>query len=100
MPRADTTTIGVPIPSPRACSMTFQPSRPGQHQVEDTDVRPLVAQPREPGLAVGDPDGVEPRRLEMTSHPLGDEIVVLDDQDLRHAPKVWRRPVVHGDDER
>ena len=59
----------------------------GQHQVEHADVRPLVAQPRKAGLAVRDPDGVEPRRLEMTRHPLGDQVVVLDDQDLRHPPE-------------
>jgi hypothetical protein len=55
-----------------------------KHQVEDAYVRPLVAQPREAGLPVGDPDGVEPGRLEVPRHPAGDDVVVFDDQDLRH----------------
>ena len=76
------------------------PVEAGQHEVEHADVRSLVTQPGEAGLAVRDPDGVEPGRLEMTRHPLGDQVVVLDDQDLRHPPKVWPRAVVCGDDER
>ena len=59
--------------------------RAGQHQVEHADVRPLVAQPREPGLAVRDAERVEARDREVPRHPLGDHVVVLDDQDLRHA---------------
>ena len=43
----------------------------GEHEVEDADVGPLVAEPREPGLAVGDADGVEPRGLEMARHARG-----------------------------
>ena len=58
----------------------------GKHQVEHADVGPLVAEAREPGLAVRDADRVEPRRLEVARHPLGDDVVVLDDQDLRHPP--------------
>ena len=57
----------------------------GQHQVEHADVGTLEAQPGQAGLAVGDADGVEPGRLEVTRHALGDDVVVLDDQDLRHA---------------
>ena len=56
----------------------------GQHEVEDADVGPLVAKARESGLAVGDADRVEPGRLEVTRHPAGDDVVVFDDQDLRH----------------
>ena len=57
----------------------------GEHEVEDADVGPLVAQTGEPGLAVRDPDGVEPGRLEVSRHPAGDDVVVFDDQDFRHA---------------
>ena len=55
-----------------------------QHQVEDADVRPLVAQARDPGFAVSDPERVEPGVGEVARHALGDELIVLDDQDLRH----------------
>ena len=81
--------MGVPIPSPRACSITFQPSRPGKHQVEHADVGSLVAEAGEAGLAVRDPDRVEARRLEVAGHALGDDVVVLDDQDLRHLVHKW-----------
>ena len=57
----------------------------GEHEVEDADVRPLVAQTSEPGLAVRDPHGVEPSRLEVPRHPASDDVVVFDDQDFRHA---------------
>ena len=69
---------------------------PREHEIEDADVGPLVAQPREPRLAVRDADGVEARRLEMASHPAGDDIVVLDDQDLRHAGGIMRLPGAPG----
>jgi hypothetical protein len=69
LPRALTTTIGVPMPS-------------------DADVRPLVAEPRDPGLAVPDPQRVEPRVGEVARHGLGDELVVLDYQDLRHCARI------------
>ena len=36
------------------------------------------------GLAVGDPDGVEAGRLQVPRHSAGDDVVVFDDQDLRH----------------
>ena len=57
----------------------------GEHQVEHADVGPFVPEAREPGLPVRDADRVEPRRLEMTCHALGDDVIVLDDQDLRQA---------------
>ena len=71
----------------------------GEHQVEDADVGALVAQPREPGLAVRDADRVEAGRMEVTRHPLGDDVVVLDDQDLRHldAIMVVKRGARGGD---
>ena len=71
-------------PSERACSMTRQPSIPGKHEVEHADVGPLVAKAGEPGLAVRDADRVEARRLEVARHAASDDVVVLDDQDLRH----------------
>ena len=57
---------------------------PGEHEVEDADVGPLVAQACEARLAVGHPDGVETRRLEVPRHAAGDDVVVFDDQDFRH----------------
>ncbi len=57
---------------------------PGEHEVEDADVGPLVAQAGQPGLAVGYAYRVEAGRLEVARHPAGDDVVVLDDQDLRH----------------
>ena len=56
----------------------------GQHQVEHADVGPLEAQPGETGLAVRDAHRVEAGGLQMARHALGDDVVVLDDQDLRH----------------
>ena len=56
----------------------------GKHEVEDADVRALVAQAGQAGLAVGDADGIEPRRLEVSRHPTCDDVVVFDDQDFRH----------------
>ena len=55
-----------------------------KHQVEDADVGPLVAKSRQAGLAVRDAHGVESGRLEVPRHPAGDDVVVFDDQDLRH----------------
>ena len=63
-----------------------------EHQVEHADVGLLVAEPREAGLAVRDADRVEPGGGQVARHPLGDDVVVLDDQHLR--------PHVHHADER
>ena len=57
----------------------------GEHQVEHADVGLLVAEPGEPGLAVRDADGVEAGGGQVPRHALGDDVVVLDDQHLRHA---------------
>ena len=65
---------------------------PRQHQVEHADVRPLVTQPREPGLPLVHPERVEARRREVSRHPLGDDVVVLDDQHLRHVKLDSARP--------
>jgi hypothetical protein len=59
----------------------------GKHQVEHADVGPLVAQPRERCRALADPDRIEPGRAKMSRNAVRDDIVVLDEQDLRH-----RRP--------
>ena len=56
----------------------------GQHQVEDADVGVLVAEPREPDLPRADGDGIEARRAQVVGHSAGDDLVVLDDQDLCH----------------
>ena len=73
-----------------ACLLDHLPAvEAGEHQVEDADVGALVAEPCEPRLAVRDPDRVEPGRLEVPRHPLGDDVVVLDDQDLRHLTRKW-----------
>ena len=39
---------------------------------------------REAGVTARDMQWVEPRRLEVAGHPLGDDVVVLDDEHLRH----------------
>ena len=58
----------------------------GQHQVEHADVGVLEPEPGEPELAAADDDRVESRRRQVLGHPVRDHIVVLDDQDLGHAP--------------
>ncbi len=68
-----------------------------QHQVEDADVRLLVAEACEPRLAVGHADRVEAGLLEVARHAVGDHVVVLDDEHLRHhgnddGPRGWRGP--------
>ena len=47
--------------------------------------RPLVAEPCETGLPIRDPDRVEPGGRQVPRHALGDYVVVLDDENLRHA---------------
>ena len=42
----------------------------------------LEAEPGEPRFPVCDTDCVEPGGLEVTGHPVGDDVVVLDDQDF------------------
>jgi hypothetical protein len=59
---------------------------PRKHQVEHADVRALVAEAGESGFPVRDADGIEPGGVQVARHPLGDDVVVLDDQDLRHPP--------------
>ena len=58
----------------------------GQHQVEDADVRVLVAQAGEPELAAADDDRVEAGGHEVAGHAVRDHVVVFDDQDLGHVP--------------
>ncbi len=55
-----------------------------EHQVEHADIGALEAEAGKPGLAVGDAHRVESGGLEVARHALGDDVVVLDDQDLRH----------------
>jgi len=55
-----------------------------QHEVEHAHVRVLVAQPGEARLAVRDADRVEAGGSKVARHALGDHVVILDDQDLRH----------------
>ncbi len=59
--------------------------RAGQHQVDDADIGAFVPQPRQPLGAVRDADRLEAGLGQVTSHPLGDDFVVLDDQNLRHT---------------
>src|SRR2546423_2918693 len=54
------------------------------HQVEDADVGPLVAEAREPLLALRHPERVEARRRQVPRHALADDLVVLDDEHLGH----------------
>ena len=85
VPRALTTTIGVPIPSPARLLDHAPAVDAREHQVEDAHVGLLVAEPGEAGLAVRDADGVEAGRRQVARHALGDHVVVLDDQNLRHT---------------
>ncbi len=61
------------------------PVEPRQHEVDDAHVRVLEAQPRQARLTVVDDDRLEARSRQVTRHALGDDVVVLDDQDLRHT---------------
>src|ERR687888_579435 len=54
------------------------------HQIEDADVRPLVAKAREALLALRHPEWVEARRRQVSRHALADDLVVLDDEHLGH----------------
>ena len=56
----------------------------GKHQVEDAHVGMLVAQAGETRLAVRHAHRLEAGRAQVARHALGDHVVVLDDQDLRH----------------
>ncbi len=76
--------IGVPMPSPRDGLDELPAVAPRQHEVEDTDVGLLEAQPRQALLAARRRGRVEPGGLEMLHHPACDDLVVLDDQDLGH----------------
>jgi hypothetical protein len=60
------------------------PVAPGEHEVEHTDVRPLEPELRHALVALPDHDGLEPAGREVPGHALGDDVVVLDDQDSRH----------------
>jgi len=92
LPRALTTTIGVPMPLAAGCLDQLPAVEERQHQVEDADVGTLEAQPRDAGLAVPDPQRVEPGLGKVRSHALGDELIVLDDQYLRHLAHPRPRP--------
>ena len=69
-----------------ACLLDHLPAvEPGQHQIEHADVGPLEAESRQTRLPVRHADCVEAGRLQVARHPLSDDVVVLDDQDLCHA---------------
>src|SRR6185437_15696621 len=57
----------------------------GQHQVEHADVGLLVAKSGEAELAAPDDEGVEAGRGEVAGHAVGDDAVVLDDEDFGHV---------------
>src|SRR5262249_41157920 len=67
-----------------------------EHEVEDADIRSLEAESLDAGLAVRDGDRVETSRLEMPRHAAGDDVVVLDDQHLGHAPGIVNGPRAAG----
>src|SRR5581483_7568457 len=69
---------------------------PGQHEIEDAGVRLLVAEAGESLFAVADPDRLEPGGGEVAGHPLGDDLVVLDDEHLRHRHHYRDMPWSHG----
>ena len=68
----------------------------GKHQVEHANLRPLVAQTRQRSPAVAHPDRIEAGGAQVARHPIRDDLVVLDDQDLRHPPHLPGRTAVHG----
>ena len=77
--------IGVPTPF-RPGRLDQTPSvHPGEHQVDDADIGRLEAQTAEARVAVRDDLRVEVRQREVVRHGLGDDVVVFDDQDLRHT---------------
>src|SRR5206468_12812805 len=55
-----------------------------KHQVEDAHVWLLVAKTLEAGPAARDPVGLETRGAKVTRHPVGDDLVVLDNQNPGH----------------
>ena len=63
-----------------------------EHQIEHADVGLLVAKPRETLRPVPDGHRIEAGGAEMARHSLGDDLVVLDDQNLRHACSIIGRP--------
>ena len=81
-PRAQTATIGVVSLPPALSGSPSSRRARQQHEVEDAHVRALVPQSRDPGFAVSDPERIETgrRRGALAIH-LGDQLVVLDDQD-------------------
>ena len=68
----------------------------GEHEIEDARVGLLVSESRESLLAVGDPDRVESGRAEVSRHPLGDDLVVFDDEHLGHRCHYRDMPVRDG----
>ena len=71
--------------SPRRGRLDQLPAvEPGQHQVEHAASGFSKRSRARPDLAAPDHDRVEPRGAEVTRHAMGDHLVVLDDQDLRH----------------
>ena len=64
-----------------------------QHQVEHADVGLLVAEAGQAGLAVRHADRVEPGGGEVARHPLGDDVVILDDQHLGTCASCNHGPV-------
>jgi hypothetical protein len=67
-----------------------------EHKVDHADIRPLEAEAREPCLSVGHEIGLEAGRSEVARHALGDDLVVLDDQDFRHRVNLCRWLVTSG----
>src|SRR5262249_37733787 len=60
----------------------------GEHEVEHADIRVLEPEPSEPQLPSADHDRVESGGREVPRHAVCNHIVVLDNQDLAHAPTI------------
>ena len=56
-----------------------------EHQVEHDDVGPLEPQAREPLVALACDHGIEPSRGKVPCHSVGNDGIVLDDQDFGHT---------------
>ena len=67
-----------------------------EHEVEDAYIRPLVAKAREARLPLVHPQRIEAGRGEVPGHALCDDVVVLDDEHLRHAASILPSGRAHG----
>src|SRR5918992_3694664 len=56
-----------------------------EHQIDDAHIGPLEPESRQASVAVVDDRRIEAGSAQVRGHALGDDLVVLDDQHLRHT---------------